>query len=107
VSEQWWWLSFVKRDRFRGVAIVAGEQLADALRESRRRGINPGGQVAGWQIPADKLAEFPERYRNRLLLRDEVMGSGLGGRKLGDNPEAAAAAEMVCECCNGAIHKPH
>lgn len=63
----WWWCSFAHDDGFRGVAIVWARGIISAVREAKRRGLNPGGEVLAYEI-----AEPPERFRNKLLDKAEA-----------------------------------
>lgn len=71
----WWWLSFVdparpEGDRFVGVAIVRASNIVTAAMEAHRLGCNPGGELAGIEIP-DEHVPAPE-WRERLLTRADV-----------------------------------
>lgn len=49
-----WWLSFVSDlDVALGVCIVRGEDLIHATTRAHELGINPGGQVLGFEVPDD------------------------------------------------------
>jgi hypothetical protein len=74
---QLFWLSFVHidraiGDRCVGACVVEADDFVGAIEEAWRLGINPGGEVAGLPIPADKYSKFPESMRTRLLTRDEA-----------------------------------
>ena len=61
-----WWLSFCDTDRpvgqrFLGVAIVEGTDLASAITEAWERQCNPGGEVLS-------------HHTNKLMSRDEIDG---------------------------------
>jgi len=86
------------------VAIVEGKDLEGAVRRATSLGINPGGEVAAWPVPA----EFQPRaiqFRDRLLSRKELANEDLGGEPLGEDPVARGLAQGLCACCNGAVHK--
>lgn len=77
--KRWWWLSFSggpdenglrHADCFRGVAIVRARDFEDALEETWRRQINPGGEVQGMQLK--RQYRPPKHLRNRLLGREEA-----------------------------------
>lgn len=73
-----WWLSFATDDGPRGVAIVAGEDIDQAVRRSHELGINPGGEVAGVPFPDDPDATA-ERERwgvDRLISNDDLRSAG-------------------------------
>lgn len=72
---QWYWLSFAdparpKGTQFLGVVILRGESFGDAFLRSHLLGLNPGGEIVGVEIPADRVP--PARYRMRLLSREEA-----------------------------------
>lgn len=73
-----YWLSFVGPrpapgvSGFLGVCIVQGEDFADAIQGARDMECNPGGQVRGFQYPAECFENLPSTYRNRLLTKDEA-----------------------------------
>lgn len=72
ISAKWWWLSFVEpeTDTFLGVAIVSGADPLAAVRRAHTLGINPGGDVAVFDIPPGRIV-YSDGYRGRLLtLRD-------------------------------------
>jgi hypothetical protein len=69
----YWWLSFADPHRpegtqFLGVAIVEADSFLSAHSQCNRLGINPGGEIRGFELGAvpDK------RDMNRLLTRDEA-----------------------------------
>jgi len=67
-----WWLSFASEaDVFLGLAIVEARNHTEAVQRTLTLGINPGGQVAAIEIPADLRATH-EPYRDRLLTEDEA-----------------------------------
>lgn len=68
-----WWLSFVDEDTdtFLGVSIVEAPDFLSATAVAHVIGCNPGGQVAGYEIPEDCLAER-EMPRGRLLSKEDV-----------------------------------
>lgn len=70
-EKRYWWLSFASEEKFLGVAIVEGSDIVEAARNAHERNINPGGQVAGFEllVPAEQ-----EEWTNRLLTKEEAMG---------------------------------
>lgn len=65
----WWWLSFVDPDRPEGqrslgVAIVQGADIGEVASNAWALDCNPGGEVAGAELP-DALLPAPE-HLNRL-----------------------------------------
>ena len=78
----WYWLSFIDPEapdgeKFLGVAIVYAEGPILAVRNSKRLGINPGGEVAILEMDKPPAPE----YRERLLGDAEA-------RKAGGHPDA-------------------
>jgi hypothetical protein len=65
----WWWLSFATQERFLGLALVHAAGYMTAVVKARELGINPGGEVAGWPIPA-QAGDPPEEYQHTLLDKD-------------------------------------
>ncbi len=103
-SHQQWWLSFVDpllappRERqtpggisFLGVAIVRASTEAEAIAETHRLGINPGGQVA--IFPVDRT--IPEKYLDRLLPSEEAL-------EVQEPPDGNPCnpTSITCERCN-------
>lgn len=71
------WLSFCDPDlpegqRFLGVVIVRAKTFEDAVFISWKRKINPGGQIAFFQVPTDKCYAIKPGEMNRLLSREEA-----------------------------------
>jgi hypothetical protein len=65
--EQWWYLSFVKDDKFAGAAIVRGRGITSAVQRSHRLRLNPGGEVMAFPV-GDK----PKYPVNKLLSKEEL-----------------------------------
>lgn len=65
----WFYLSFADY-LFRGACIVKARDFVEAVTASQKMQINPGGQVAGLEVPERYLPE--ERFRNRLLMMEEI-----------------------------------
>jgi hypothetical protein len=68
-----WGLSFADPNRpkgtqFLGFAYVRADSFGDAVQATWRLGINPGGEVMGWEFPDT----VPDRFRDRLLTRAEA-----------------------------------
>ncbi len=78
---RWWWLSFADDDKggFLGAAIVQARGFTSAVQQAHLLHINPGGQVAGWEIAPESDA-LTERFRNRLLTREEAESIGQGAK---------------------------
>lgn len=48
-----WWLSFADDGKSRGIVLIDdAENIADAVLHASLLGCNPGGEVAGLEIPA-------------------------------------------------------
>lgn len=69
-----WWLSFANDGDFLGVLILEAFGFTDALDRSRKMGLNPGGEVRGYDIDP---TEIPEALRNRLLKKKDLAGFGV------------------------------
>lgn len=71
-----WWLSFADdaRGGSLGVCLVEARGLLTAVMRTHQIGINPGGQVMGFEIPED--SEEHALPRDRLLKADELMAVG-------------------------------
>lgn len=70
-----WWLSFVDPTTraFLGVCIVPGLEMKDAIRSAWAAQCNPGGSVMGWVVPSEVVPFIEEKWRARLLTRDEAL----------------------------------
>lgn len=82
----WWWLSFCDAaqppgSRFSGVAVVMGSNILTATEEARKIGCNPGGEVQGLPFGNDEILP-PERFRNRLLTKAEIVECEAERKKL-------------------------
>ena len=66
------WLSYADDAGFRGAVIIDGADFLGACAESRRRGLSPGGQVAGVALDFGIAELIPAEHRNRRLDRREV-----------------------------------
>jgi hypothetical protein len=69
---RWFYLSFADDQAFRGAAIVEAHGPAHAMELTHRLGINPGGQVAAWELPEQIAATLPAEAKNRLLNKPEL-----------------------------------
>lgn len=70
----WYWLSFADDLGFRGVVILEADSFDGALTKSHRAGVNPGGEVQGFLLPA--FAVPPTEFRNRLLDKEGATAAG-------------------------------
>lgn len=71
----YFWLSFCDEDKpagehFLGVAILQAHDVIEAVSTAHRLKINPGGQVASWELPVDY--ELPEQFKERLLSKSDI-----------------------------------
>ena len=74
---RWWWLCFVdtrepEGEQFRGVAVVEGSTLRDAIEQVATLRLYPGGQVAS--VPCTHYVPA-RRWRNRLLTAPDVIAA--------------------------------
>jgi len=67
-----YWLSFAadQEDGFLGVAVVDADDFIGAVVTAHAKGINPGGEVLGFDLP--DTASIPEHFKNRLLSREDA-----------------------------------
>lgn len=75
-DQKLWWLSFCDPElpagrQFLGACIVPGGHVADAAREARARGCNPGGEVKGHEIPEDSAKLIDDGWKGKLLTRTQ------------------------------------
>lgn len=101
-----WYLSFADPERpegtqFLGAVMTFQADFEAAVRWTRKRGINPGGEVAAWELRDG--APFLEQYLDRLLSKNDLqeMARALGQddtlSQLGsDNEMRDSMAGMVC-----------
>lgn len=95
------WLSFAVTSKSLGVAIVEAKSLSGAVSEASRRGINPGGEVLGLEVPS-ACVDAARPYRNRLLTAEEavrVFGPKSSAEELVDAQEKGYT-DVICEECN-------
>lgn len=69
-EEAWWWLSFATDEGFLGGALVKACGMASAVDKAHLLKINPGGEVAGWQLPGEPDPDWP---RETFVSKDEVI----------------------------------
>jgi hypothetical protein len=67
----WIYLSFVD-EVFKGAAVVWAHGMASALKKCWILGINPGGEVRGWELEDGEVERLPDWATNRLLTRAQV-----------------------------------
>ena len=69
------WLSFADDDGFLGVVILETLGFTHAFVECETRGINPGGEIRGFQVDPDNI---DAKYFNRLLNKEEAQALSEG-----------------------------
>jgi hypothetical protein len=77
----WWYLSYADETRFRGAVIVEARGFASAMQTVTLLGINPGGEVQGWQFDPAKIGALcpdPRTLANRLLSKEELQSMERG-----------------------------
>jgi len=67
------WMSFCDTDKpngeqFTGVVITISSDFESAVKKTHRLQINPGGEVASWEVPED---DIPMHFFNRLLSKEQ------------------------------------
>lgn len=100
-ANKWWWLSFASKGGFLGAVIVSGEDQPEAARRASKLGINPGGEVLGFD--ADDPGAFGNYAVDTLLTEADLLACG--ERKLKDlDPEMRDMANQrgsrICEAHN-------
>lgn len=66
-----WYFSFANETGFLGGAFVYADSFSTALALLSVKKANPGGEVEGMP-PNEKMDQVPERWRNRLLSKEEL-----------------------------------
>jgi hypothetical protein len=83
------WVNFFdpakpRKDQFLGVVIIDAPYeatVSQIVLETRKLGINPGGDVRISELDAEKAAKIPREHKNKLLTDDALLirlGSGGG-----------------------------
>ena len=67
-----WWLSFNNDGEAKGVCIVRGRDIEEAIRICWRLKINPGGEVMSVQCPPEFEKLVPFEAIGKLLPLEEV-----------------------------------
>ena len=67
---KWFYCSFAS-DRFLGAAIIEAHGILDCAIFTHALGINPGGEMAAFDLTPEQLPS--EQYRNRLLSKDDIL----------------------------------
>lgn len=76
-----WWLSFCDAtlpvgSQFIGACIVPGENMGHALQVAHLLKCNPGGEVEGFEIPAERTRAIWSDEIGKLMSRDECAKFG-------------------------------
>lgn len=66
-----WYLSYAGESGFNGGLILEAASFADAIIESHRQKLSPGGEVLGFPVPPD-WEERLQSYVGRLLSETET-----------------------------------
>ncbi len=65
------WISFADELGFLGVVITEAQGVGTASEKCWELGINPGGQMAAWEIPP-KMMQVPREFWDRLLTKEQI-----------------------------------
>ena len=84
--QKWWWLSFADETGFLGAVVTRAHGITTAIMKTHSLGINPGGEVAGFEL-ADEMMDTPEG-RKHTQFADQLLSKKDIDEKLG------AAAKM-------------
>lgn len=77
-----WWLSYAA-EKFLGAVIVEAAGFPEAVGVVNSLGVNPGGEVRGFQIPSD-APEVADEWMNRLLSLEDVKNLDRAGGGTGE-----------------------
>jgi len=79
IAKRIWWLSFATEKGNLGVVVVRGNTMRDAMGRAWALGINPGGEVQGYDITrSPKIADGSFSTTERKLSAEEI--ARWGGR---------------------------
>lgn len=67
----YWYVSFAKNG-FRGGLFLRANSMAEFLAEANHRGLNPGGEAAGAQVPDSHQSDVAPEAEGRILTMDEL-----------------------------------
>lgn len=80
----WWYVSFADEQQFLGGCIVEAKHPSEAVKICRGLNLGLPADADSVSIPIVNLATLPdERWRNRLLSKDDMMEAGM----IGPEPE--------------------
>jgi hypothetical protein len=68
-----WYLSFADGRGFLGGLFVRADDLSEALTRSHLLGLNPGGEVEGYHLPPEAVAELPSPWIEKLLSKADLV----------------------------------
>ncbi len=78
-----WYLSFAGDDGFHGGIFVNAVDLIDAVAQTNRLGINPGGEVLGFPVPHN-MPHPSQKLVEKLLTKDQIDTVWSDCKSLGD-----------------------
>jgi hypothetical protein len=90
--ERWHYVSFADTV-FRGVVIMRVHGVGDAVTRTHLMGINPGGEVLCLPMPDEIVAQVPEKLRNKLLTKEEVLSIWPDSKSLKEHEAEQKASE--------------
>lgn len=70
MKDQWAYCSYADEEGFRGGIFVRAQGVVSAALEVHRLGMSPGGEMIACPVDENNLP--PEKWRNRLLTKDEL-----------------------------------
>lgn len=81
-QEHYYWLSFCdplkpKTKQFLGVCIVRAFGVATAILRAHQLGINPGGEVASWEIPEEAAFKVQDHADKLITSKKDLKALGL------------------------------
>jgi hypothetical protein len=72
VSQPLWWLSYADDNGFRGVVITRARTFLLACANANLKGVSPGGQVRGFELPLEAEEDIKLTDLDRCLSEDDV-----------------------------------
>jgi hypothetical protein len=86
---RWFYCSFAG-EHFNGAVIIQAHGVADCSLRAHRKKINPGGELAAWEVTQERLP--PEKYRNRLLTKAEILELWPDAKSIREHEESRRGA---------------
>lgn len=83
-----WYLTFNEEGEWRGATVAAGNNIAAAVGDAWRNGVQPGGTASGIPIPPEHK-EHVARYLHVLIESESEARNALGSLASGDDDAAA------------------